>query len=290
MTLILDGKATAAAIRSELAAQVAELSAKHGRPPGLAVILVGEDPASQVYVRNKEKDCAEVGIVSFPYRLGADISQAALEGLIQDLNANPDVDGILVQLPLPKGLDKQAVLDLIDPAKDADGFHPMNVGRLALGLPGFAPCTPAGVVELLKRHGVKTRGMQAVVIGRSNIVGRPMSILLSGYGEQADATVTVVHTKTPKDQIPEICRQADLLVAAAGVPRYVQADWVKEGAVVVDVGMHRMEDGKLCGDCDFAAMKDKTSAITPVPGGVGPMTRAMLLANTMQAYRAHIGA
>ena len=290
MTLILDGKATAAAIRSELAAQVAELSARHGRPPGLAVILVGEDPASQVYVRNKEKDCAEVGIVSFPHRLDAGISQAALEGLIQNLNADPAVDGILVQLPLPKGLNKQAVLDLIDPAKDADGFHPMNVGRLALGLPCFAPCTPAGVVELLRRHGIVTRGMRAVVIGRSNIVGRPMSILLSGYGAQADATVTVVHTKTPQDQIPGICRQADLLVAAAGVPRYVQADWVKEGAVVVDVGMHRMEDGKLCGDCDYVAMRDKTAAITPVPGGVGPMTRAMLLVNTMQAYRAHVGA
>lgn len=290
MTLILDGKATAAAIRSELAAQVADLSAKHGRPPGLAVILVGEDPASQVYVRNKEKDCAEVGIVSFPHRLGADIPQQALEGLIRTLNADPAVDGILVQLPLPKGLAKQPVLDLIAPEKDADGFHPVNVGRLALGLPCFRPCTPAGVVELLRRHGIVTRGMRAVVIGRSNIVGRPMSILLSGYGEQADATVTVVHTKTPQDQIPAICREADLLVAAAGAPGYVQADWVKEGAVVVDVGMHRREDGTLCGDCDFAAMKDKTRAITPVPGGVGPMTRAMLLVNTLQAYRANIGA
>lgn len=288
MPLILDGKATAATIRSELAARVAELAARRGRPPGLAVILVGEDAASQIYVRNKEKDCAEVGIVSFPHRLAADTSQDALEGLILSLNADPAVDGILVQLPLPGGLDKQAVLERIDPAKDADGFHPMNMGRLALGLPGFRPCTPAGVVELLRRYDLPTRGRRAVVIGRSNIVGRPMSILLSGYGEFADATVTVLHTRTPREAVAGICREADLLVAAAGVPRCVQADWVKEGAVVIDVGMHRTEQG-LCGDCDFASIKHKVRAITPVPGGVGPMTRAMLLVNTVQAYRERVG-
>ncbi|MEW5772725.1 MAG: bifunctional methylenetetrahydrofolate dehydrogenase/methenyltetrahydrofolate cyclohydrolase FolD [Thermodesulfobacteriota bacterium] len=289
MTLILDGKATAAAIRAELRAEVAQLSELHGRPPGLAVILVGEDPASQVYVRNKEKACAEVGVVSFAHRLPGDAGQEALEGLILRLNADPAVDGVLVQLPLPKGLDKQAVLDLIDPDKDVDGFHPMNMGRLALGLPGFRPCTPAGVIELLRRHGITTAGKKAVVVGRSNIVGRPMSIMLSGYGAQADATVTVVHTKTPPDEVPAICRSADILVVAAGSPRCIPGDWVKDGAVVVDVGIHRMDDGSLCGDCDYSALRHRTAAITPVPGGVGPMTIAMLLTNTVQAYREHMG-
>jgi methylenetetrahydrofolate dehydrogenase (NADP+)/methenyltetrahydrofolate cyclohydrolase len=252
------------------------------------VVLAGDDPASAIYVRNKERSSAEAGIASFPHRLPADVPQDDLEALVRELNADPAVDGVLVQLPLPRGLDKQAVLDLIDPAKDVDGFHPVNIGRLALGLPGLMPCTPAGVIELLRRHEIKTSGMRAVVIGRSSIVGRPMALMLSGYGDYADATVTVVHTRTPKDQIPEICRGADLIVAAAGVPRFVQADWVREGAVVVDVGMHRTPEG-LVGDVDYANVKDKCLAITPVPGGIGPMTIAMLMRNTVAAYKAHVG-
>jgi len=288
MTLILDGKATAAAIRSELAAQVAELSARHGRPPGLAVILVGEDPASQVYVRMKEKGCAEANVASFSHRPAADVGQDELMDLIRSLNADPTVDGILLQLPLPKGLDSQACLDLIDPGKDVDGFHPVNMGKLALGLPGYRPCTPAGVIELLRRYGIKTTGKKAVVLGRSNIVGKPMALMLLEYGDFGNATTTVIHSRSPKEDQKALCQEADILVAAVGRPRYVPADWIKEGAVVVDVGIHRTEEG-LCGDCDFAAMKDKASAITPVPGGVGPMTIAQLLTNTVQAYKEHLG-
>lgn len=290
MTLILDGKATAAAIRSELAAQVAELAAKHGRPPGLAVILVGEDPASQVYVRMKEKGCAEAGITSFSHRPAADISQDALLDLIRSLNADPAVDGILLQLPLPKGLDSQACLDLIDPGKDVDGFHPMNMGKLALGLPGYRPCTPAGVIELLRRHDVTTAGKKAVVLGRSNIVGKPMALMFLEYGDFGNATTTVIHSRSPKADQEAACQEADILVAAVGRPRYVPGSWIKQGAVVVDVGIHRLDDGKLCGDCDYEAMLGKAAAITPVPGGVGPMTIAQLLANTVQAYRDHVGA
>ncbi len=284
MTL-LDGKATAAAIRAEIAQEVPGLTQRLGRPPGLAVILVGEDPASQVYVRMKEKACAETGIASFPHRPPADISQDNLLGLIDALNADDAVDGILLQLPLPKHLDEQACLDRIDPDKDVDGFHPVNMGRLALGLPGFRSCTPWGVIELLKRYGITTTGKRAVILGRSNIVGKPMALMLMDYGDFANATVTVVHSRTPREDQAAACKQADIVIAAIGRPKYVPGDWIKDGAVVIDVGINRTDEG-LVGDCDFEAMKDKVSAITPVPGGVGPMTIATLLTNTMAAYKA----
>jgi len=286
--ILLDGKATAAAIRAEIAAEVPELAKRFERPPGLAVILVGEDPASQVYVRMKEKACAETGIASFPHRPPADIAQDDLLGLIDALNADDAVDGILLQLPLPGHLDEQACLDRIDPDKDVDGFHPVNMGRLALGLPGFRSCTPWGVIELLKRHGIKTSGKKAVILGRSNIVGKPMALMLMDYGDFANATVTVVHSRTPREDQEAACRQADIIVAAIGRPKYVPGHWVKDGAVVIDVGINRTDDG-LVGDCDFEAMKDKVSAITPVPGGVGPMTIATLLSNTMTAFKARTG-
>lgn len=286
--ILLDGKATSAAIRGEIKEQVDKLEKAHGRAPGLAVILVGEDPASQVYVGMKEKGCVETGIRSIPHRMDANTSQKELEDLIKKLNADDSVDGILLQLPLPKGLDSQALLDLIDPGKDVDGFHPVNVGRLALGLPGYKSCTPAGVIELLKRYDIKTAGKKAVVLGRSNIVGKPMALMLIEYGDFANATTTIAHSRTSVEEQKALCREADIVVAAVGRPLHVKGDWVKEGAVVVDVGIHRTDNG-LVGDCDFDAMKDKVSAITPVPGGVGPMTIAQLLLNTMQAYEQHVG-
>lgn len=281
---IIDGKATAQAIRGEVAREVEELKARLGRAPGLAVVLVGEDPASQVYVRNKIKACEETGIVSKAFRPEASVSQAELEDLVRRLNADPEVDGILVQLPLPKGLDSQRILDLIDPDKDVDGFHPVSMGRLALGLPGLRPCTPAGVMELLRRYDIPTKGRKAVVVGRSNIVGKPMALLLAQPG--VDATVTLCHSRTA--DLAAECRQADILVAAIGKARFITADMVKDGAVVIDVGMNRTEQG-LAGDCDFHAMKDKVEAITPVPGGVGPMTIAMLMANTLAACKHRMG-
>jgi methylenetetrahydrofolate dehydrogenase (NADP+) / methenyltetrahydrofolate cyclohydrolase len=282
--ILLDGKATAQSIRSELKAEVAELSAAQGRAPGLAVILVGQDPASQVYVRNKERACAEVGIASFPHVLPAGTTQAELEALIARLNADVRVDGILLQLPVPGRLDSRALLERIAPDKDVDGFHPQNMGRLALGLPGFAPCTPAGVIELLRRYDLPTRGKHAVVVGRSNIVGRPLSIMLSQPGRFGDATVTLCHSRTP--DLTEQCRRADFVFAAIGKPKFVTCDMVKPGAVVVDVGINRVEEG-LVGDCDFEYLCATASAMTPVPGGIGPMTIAMLLKNTVQAYREH---
>ncbi len=282
---IIDGKATAQTIRGEAAREVLEMKARHGRAPGLAVVLAGEDPASQVYVRNKIKACEETGIVSKAFRPQASVSQAELEGLVRQLNEDPEVDGILVQLPLPRGLDSQHILDLIDPAKDVDGFHPMSMGRLTLGLPGLRPCTPAGVMELLRRYDIPTKGKKAVVVGRSNIVGKPMALLLAQPG--ADATVTLCHSRTA--DLDAECRQADILVAAIGKARFITADMVREGAVVIDVGMNRTDEG-LAGDCDFHAMKDKVSAITPVPGGVGPMTIAMLMVNTLSAFKARMGA
>ncbi len=280
--IILDGKATAAAMRAELAEEVKALLPKAGRAPGLAVILVGEDAASQVYVRNKEKACIAAGFVSEAHRLAADTSQAKLEALIDTLNGRDEIDGILLQLPLPKGLDSQRCLERILPHKDVDGFHPVNMGRLTLGLPGLRPCTPAGVMALLERYKLSTAGKRAVVVGRSNIVGKPLMLMLAAPG--ADATVTVCHSKTP--DLAAVCREADFLFLALGRPRCITADMVKEGAVVVDVGINRTEEG-LAGDCDFERVKDKTAAITPVPGGIGPMTIAQLLANTMQAYKAH---
>ena len=285
MTTIIDGKATAQAVRAELRDEIAARRGEGLRAPGLAVILVGEDPASQVYVRNKEKACREVGIESFPYRLPAETSQEALLDLIGELNARPDVDGILLQLPLPRGLDASRCLLAIDPAKDVDGFHPENVGRLSLGLPGMVSCTPAGVIELLRRYNLPTRGKKAVVVGRSDIVGKPLALLLARPGEFGDATVTICHSRTP--DLAAECRGADVLFLAVGRPRMITGDMIKEGAVVIDVGINRTDDG-LCGDADYDSVLPRASAVTPVPGGVGPMTIAMLLKNTVDAWRARV--
>lgn len=279
---ILDGKATALSIRQNLAAEVERLSGVYGRAPHLAVVLVGEDPASQVYVRNKERACAEAGITSTARRVDADITQGELEDLVSELNDTHDIDGVLVQAPLPRHLDLLAVQSLIDPEKDVDGFHPMNVGKLSIGLPCLPPCTPAGVMEILKHYNIPCEGKKAVVIGRSNIVGKPMALMLARAELQANATVTVCHSRTP--DLAAECRTADILVAALGRPRFVKRDMVKPGAVVIDVGINRTEQG-LCGDVDFDAVKDIVSAITPVPGGIGPMTIAMLLTNTVTAYK-----
>lgn len=282
---IIDGKGTAATIRAELQAQVAALTAVGTRAPGLAVILVGEDPSSQVYVRNKVRACAEVGIHSLQYTLPASTSQQALLDLLAELNARNDVDGILLQMPLPKGLDGNACLAAIDPAKDVDGFHPINVGRLSQGLPCFVSCTPAGVIELLRRYNLSPAGKKAVVVGRSNIVGKPLAMLLARNDAFGNATVTVCHSATP--DLAAECREADFLFLAMGKPEFITADYVKQGAVIIDVGINRTEEG-LRGDADFDAVCQKVKAITPVPGGVGPMTIAMLMKNTVQSWRAHL--
>ncbi|NLW81103.1 MAG: bifunctional methylenetetrahydrofolate dehydrogenase/methenyltetrahydrofolate cyclohydrolase FolD [Desulfovibrionales bacterium] len=279
--LILDGKMTAATIRGELRGQAAALRARHGRAPGLVVILVGDNPASQIYVRNKERACEDVGIASRCIRLPADIPQAQLEDTILILNRDPDIDGILLQLPLPKGLDSQRCLELIDPSKDVDGFHPMNMGRLTLGLPCLRSCTPAGIMSLLARYDLNVAGKKVVVIGRSNIVGKPLALMLL----QKNATVTICHSKT-NDLRSEVSG-ADFVFAAVGIPKFVTADMVKPGAVVIDVGINRTERG-LVGDCDFAGLQGVASAMTPVPGGVGPMTIAQLLVNTLDAYVEHV--
>ena len=275
---LIDGKAIAAAVRADLAAEVESLKAA-GTVPGLAVILVGEDPASQVYVRNKTRACAEVGIHAEEYRLPADTTEQELLALVAELNARADIDGILCQLPLPKPLDDAAVIAAIDPAKDVDAFSAVNVGHIMIGDYAFLPCTPAGVMELLHRSGVDVAGKRCVVIGRSNIVGKPMAMLLL----HENGTVTVCHSRT--QQLAAICREADILVAAVGRAKFVTADMVKDGAVVIDVGMNRDENGKLCGDVDFDAVAEVASLITPVPGGVGPMTIAMLLKNTVTAAK-----
>lgn len=277
MAVRIDGKALAAQVK----AQVREEAAQLPRRPGLAVILVGEDPASKVYVNGKEKDCGECGIVSFPHKLTADTAQETLLDLIRELNADPAVDGILCQLPLPGHLDADAVINAIVPDKDVDCFHPFNVGRMSIGQPAFLPCTPAGVIEMLRAYDVPIRGKRCVVLGRSNIVGKPMAMLLT----QADGTVTVCHSKT--EGLAEITRQADILVSAIGRAGFVTADMVKDGAAVIDVAMNRDESGRLCGDVDFAAVEAKASYITPVPGGVGPMTRALLMRNILTAAKAH---
>lgn len=273
--VIIDGKKVAADVKARVAERVAALKAR-GVEPGLAVVLVGDDPASRSYVEMKERDCAEVGIRSFDVRLPADTPQAELEALIDRFNADPSVHGILVQLPLPAGLDAEAVIARIAPEKDVDGFHPQSIGRLVRGLPALHACTPAGVMELLRAYGIDPRGKRAVVVGRSVIVGKPMALLLL----QADATVTVCHSKTA--DLPAVCREADILVAAIGRAKMIDASYVKLGAVVIDVGINRVESG-LVGDVDFDAVAPVASAITPVPGGVGPMTRAMLMANTVTA-------
>ena len=273
----MDGKALAKKIKEQVAAEAATLP----RRPGLAVILVGENPASQVYVRGKEKDCEECGILNLGCKLPADTSEEELLGIIARMNADPAVDGILVQLPLPKHIDEGKVLRAISPSKDVDCFHPENVGEMMVGDPICWPCTPFGVMELLREYGISAAGKHCVVLGRSNIVGKPMALLLL----RDNGTVTVCHSKTP--DLKEQCLKADILVAAVGKVNLVTADMVKEGAVVIDVAMNRNENGKLCGDVDYAAVAEKASFITPVPGGVGPMTRAVLMRNVLAAAKDH---
>ncbi len=283
MTQLLDGKALAAQVQTELGQTIQTLTTQGRRPPGLAVIMVGDNPASAAYVRNKARACNQVGIVSQVRHLPATTAQAEVMALVQQLNADPLVDGILIQLPLPDGFDAVALLNAIDPDKDVDGLHPINLGRLVRGEPGLRSCTPYGVMRLLSAHGFDPSGANAVVMGRSILVGKPMALMLL----EANATVTITHARTVN--LAELTRQADILVAAVGRPGLVGADWVKPGAVVVDVGINRVEkpDGSthLVGDVDFAAIAPAARAITPVPGGVGPMTVAMLLENTVTSYR-----
>ena len=278
MAQIIDGKAVAAQVRAEVAAEVSQLKEK-GVTPGLAVIVVGDDPASRIYVNNKKKACAEVGIYSEEHALAADTSLDELIALVRALNSRGDISGILCQLPLPNGLDDRAVIENIAPIKDVDAFHPSNVGRIMLGDYHFLPCTPAGIMELLHHYGISAEGKECVVVGRSNIVGKPMSMLLL----HENGTVTTCHSRTR--DLKEVTSRADILVAAVGKPKFITGDMVKEGAVVIDVGMDRDENGKLCGDVDFASVEPKASYITPVPGGVGPMTIAMLLKNTVTAAK-----
>lgn len=276
---VIDGKAAAATLRAAVAVEVAKFRVATGRVPGLAVVLVGDDPASAVYVRNKGKATIEAGMESFEYRLSADISEVDLLGLVDRLNADPAVDGILVQLPLPGHIDANKVLTSINPDKDVDGFHPINAGRLVTGLDGFVPCTPLGCLKLLRAEIGDLRGKEAVVIGRSNIVGKPMALLLLGD----NCTVTVAHSRT-KD-LPDVVRRADIVVAAVGRAEMIKGEWLKPGAIVIDVGINRIAgeggNSRLTGDVDFASARDVAGAITPVPGGVGPMTIACLIRNTM---------
>lgn len=276
MSILIDGKALAAEMRGQLSERVQKFKEMRGKDIGLAVVLVGEDPASQVYVRNKIRDCEEVGIRSFAYRLPETATQGEVEALVDELVASENVHGILVQLPLPAHLNERSILRRIPAAKDVDGFCAENVGNLAMNRETIVACTPFGVMKMLEKYGIDPKGKKAVVLGRSNIVGKPMAMLLLN----ADATVTVCHSKTR--DLKEVCAAADILVVAIGRAKFVTADMVKEGAVVIDVGMDRDENGKLCGDVDFEAVKDKASYITPVPGGVGPMTITMLLYNTVQ--------
>ena len=277
MAVRIDGKALAAQVKEQVRREVETLS----RQPGLAVILVGDNPASQVYVRGKESDCAECGIRSFSHRLPAQTSQKELLELVEQLNQDAAVDGILCQLPLPEGLNEDQVIHAIAPDKDVDCFHPFNVGQMSIGAPTFLPCTPAGVMEMLRAYEIPVAGKRCVVLGRSNIVGKPMAMLLT----QADGTVTVCHSRTP--DLASLTREADILVAAVGRVGLVTADMVRPGAVVIDVAMNRNADGKLCGDVVFDEVEAKASYITPVPGGVGPMTRAMLMRNILAAARRH---
>ena len=278
MAVLIDGKAIAAQIKEELKEQVTAMKAD-GKNVCLAVVQVGEDPASSVYVRNKKRACEYIGIESRSYELKEETTQEELIHLVDTLNQDPQVDGLLVQLPLPRQIDEDAVIRAISPKKDVDGFHPMNVGKMFVGEEGFVPCTPAGVIELLKRSGISIEGKECVVVGRSNNVGKPMGILLL----QENGTVTVTHSRT--QNLKEVTCRADILVVAAGKAKMITADHVKDGAVVIDVGMHRNEDNKLCGDVDFDQVVDKVSAITPVPGGVGPMTVAMLMRNCVEAVK-----
>ena len=283
----IDGKAAAAALREQVARSVAEFVARNGRPPGLATVLVGDDPASAVYIRAKGKATAEAGMASFAHNLRDTVSEAELLDLVGTLNGDDRVDGILIQLPLPKGVDTARVIAAVDPAKDVDGFHPLNQGRLFAGLDGLVPCTPLGCLHLLKAELGSLAGLDAVVIGRSNIVGKPMAMLLLGE----NATVTIAHSKSR--DLPDIVRRADIVVAAVGRPEMVRGDWIKPGATVIDVGINRVETGdgkgRLVGDVAFDEAAEIAAAITPVPGGVGPMTIAMLLRNTLVAAHRRAG-
>lgn len=289
---LLDGKLLSENIKSELAAEVALLRDRGGKIPHLAAVLVGENPASQVYVQSKIKSCEQVGFKSSLIRREADISEAALLEIVRGLNADPDVDGFIVQLPLPKHINEEHITLAIDHRKDVDGFHPINFGRMAQGLPAFLPATPYGIVEMLRRYNIETAGKHCVVVGRSNIVGTPISILLSRKGYPGDCTVTLTHSRTR--DLPAEVRRADIVVAAIGIPNFVQGDWVKEGAVVIDVGINRITDEtkksgtRLVGDVDFESVAPKCSYITPVPGGVGLMTVTALLINTLKACRREI--
>lgn len=274
MAKIIDGKKISADIKEEIREEILQRKEK-GEEVTLAVVLVGEDPASQVYVRNKKKACEFVGIRSLSYELAADTTQEELLSLVDKLNRDESVNGILIQLPLPKQIDEDAVIRAIDPKKDVDGFHPMSVGALSIGQPGYVSCTPAGIIQLLKRSDIPMDGKNCVIVGRSNIVGKPMAMLM--LRENATVTVTHSHTKNLKD----ITRQADILIVAIGKTKFITADYVKEGATVIDVGMDRDENGKLCGDVDFDSVEKVAGAITPVPGGVGPMTIAMLMKNCL---------
>ena len=284
MANIIDGKAISEQVRQEITQNTKEFIARTGVTPGLAVVIVGNDPASQVYVRNKRKACTEVGFYSEAYELPEETTQEELEALVDKLNADPKIHGILVQLPLPKHLDEHSILLRIHPSKDVDAFHPYNVGCIMIGDYTYLPCTPAGVMELLKRSGIDCNGKECVVVGRSKIVGKPMAMLLL----QANGTVTICHSRTKN--LAETTRRADILVAAIGKPEFFTADMVKPGAVVIDVGMNRRPaDGKLCGDVDYASVEPVASYITPVPGGVGPMTITMLMQNTLSAAKATVG-
>lgn len=292
MTLI-DGKKVSAQIKEQVAAETERLQQQTGKVPGLAVVLVGEDPASAVYVKNKNKTCEKMGFQSFSHTLSADTEEKVLLKLIADLNANPEVNGILVQLPLPDHINEHKVLEAIDPKKGVDGFHPVNVGTLTSGGDALVPCTPAGIIEMLDFYKIGIEGKHAVILGRSNIVGKPMANLLVQKHKDANATVTVCHSRTR--ELATLTRQADILIAALGSPHIVTADMVKEGAVVIDVGINRVDDAsakkgyRIVGDVDFDAVSQVASAITPVPGGVGPMTVAMLMVNTLKAARMTLG-
>lgn len=278
MATVIDGKGLAAKMRAEAAKDVAALK-RAGVNPGLAVVLVGDDQASATYVRSKLRDCEECGIASFDYKLPADASQDEILQLVRNLNDDPKITGILVQMPLPSHLDAEEIIEAISPLKDVDGFHPTSLGRLVRGLPGLRPCTPAGIMVMLDEYNIELAGKNAVIVGRSSIVGKPMAHMLL----ERDATISVAHSRTRN--LDEICRSADILVVACGIARLVKGDWVRPGATVIDVGMDRDEDGRLCGDVDYDDVFNVAGAITPVPGGVGPMTRAMLMSNVATAAR-----
>jgi methylenetetrahydrofolate dehydrogenase (NADP+)/methenyltetrahydrofolate cyclohydrolase len=283
MPVILDGKKLAETIHQEVAVNAAQLLAQHGVKPGLAAVLVGENPASQIYVRNKRKACENAGLTSWLHQLSADTTQQRLLDLVAQLNADPQVHGILVQLPLPKQIDEATIIRSVSPLKDVDGFSPESLGLMVEGHPRFLPCTPAGVQEMLRRYQIATEGKHVVIVGRSNIVGKPLANMLMQKGAGADATVTICHSRTKN--IAEYTRQADIVVMAIGQAKFLKADMIRDGAVVIDVGINRLPDGKLAGDVDYQEVAPKSSAITPVPGGVGPMTIAMLLKNTVESCR-----